>query len=221
MDTPYPKLYFITTTCRTFTHHKIVYKDVDIRWYMERDTPLTLDYASLIRDYQPDVSGYVEAMLQECFTPDEARHFLTYLQDPSSDDTHTQELVVFPRDTNEASLSALGEGGPLRLIRLTSDDTGLPFNIVGYFDLSECPYHAYTPKQIHLLDENVSCEFSRGMCDFGQHERCDRCSTWIQDDAHIFVIPHVDFDVVCTACYEKHTSEKTEEKGDWGEEIPF
>jgi hypothetical protein len=134
------------------------YKDVTIRWFVERrgnklfgpGGSLGVAYQDVIKDYDPDHDGgpYAEDALEELFTESEAKAFAKFLNAHRSNQYADHEIDTewFPIPNNLAGYGANALGGSCDNLCISdAADYDLPFKIYGYYDLWGCEFDASLP----------------------------------------------------------------------------
>lgn len=114
-----------------------------IYWFMEHRTHPVAPYADLIADYAELEEGhrrFAEGAVDEMFTEDEARAVLAWLKEHRRG-VHVIEPTPMPikgRTDSGAGVMGFGAIPCGGLQDSISPETDLPFDIRGYYDLSDC-----------------------------------------------------------------------------------
>jgi hypothetical protein len=161
------------------------YKHVGITWFVdERPQPLFgpagllgVDYRDVITDYNEagDFAALSQAEVEECFTEDEAQAFVAWVRARRNDSTAAIEQVILPRPGNVMPLGSMPVGGgPDFLLVGEADDYGLPFKVIGFYDVRGCAFDETLPNarraaqgvklhdgiaEVWLLDEPTAAPF--------------------------------------------------------------
>lgn len=138
----------VTSVIDGWPHRGGRYDGVEVDWFVDsRPTDPGFDYAALLDGYETADGQYARGLVDELFTPGEARQFAAYLKTEHDSETVTTDvrLPVATKSEDGAVYLPIGAsvvGGPSDFYML-SEEPGysLPFKVWGYY----CMEGQYSP----------------------------------------------------------------------------